>query len=110
MSVPVPTQSENLFPFAQPFPPVAIRTRFKQVIARRDDMPPPIAADLRPCADGSAVRTALVAWPRRCALIAKFHYTDTDTDPTGPARTRTDFFAAKLRWSVRVRSGPCSGI
>ena len=27
---------------------------------------PPIAADLRPCADGSAVRTALVAWPRRC--------------------------------------------
>jgi len=39
MSVPVPTQSENLFPFAQPFPPVAIRTRFKQVIARRDDMP-----------------------------------------------------------------------
>jgi len=29
--------------------------------------PPPIALDLRPCADGSAVRTALVAWPRRCA-------------------------------------------
>ena len=28
-------------------------------------MPPPIAADLRPCADGSTVRTALVAWPRR---------------------------------------------
>ena len=25
--------------------------------------PPPIAADLRPCADGSVVRTALVAWP-----------------------------------------------
>jgi len=38
----------------------------KQVIAQRDDnhdMPPPIAADLRPCADGSAVRTSLVAWP-----------------------------------------------
>ena len=46
-------------------------------------------------------------------LIAKFHY----TDPTGPDRTRTDFFAAKLRWvraglrqspcgSVRVRAGP----
>jgi len=34
---------------------------FEQVIARRDDLPPPIAADLRPCADGSAVRTALVA-------------------------------------------------
>jgi len=67
LSFPVPTRSENLFPFAQPFPPVAIRTRFKQVIARRDDMPAPIAADLRPCADGSAVRTALVAWPRRCA-------------------------------------------
>jgi len=30
-------------------------------------MHPPIAADLCPCADGSAVRTALVAWPRRCA-------------------------------------------
>jgi len=40
----------------------------RQVIARRDDMAPPIAADLRPCADGFAVRTALVAcapsWPR----------------------------------------------
>jgi len=31
-------------------------------------MPAPIAADLGPCADGSAVRTALAAWPRRCAL------------------------------------------
>jgi len=30
-----------------------------------------------------------------CAVRAKFHYTDTDTD--------TDFFAAKLRW---VRAGP----
>ena len=131
LSCPVPTQSENLFPFAQPFPPVAIRTRFKQVIARRDDMPPPIAADLRPCADGSAVRTALVAWPRRCALIAKFHYTDTDTDPTGPARTFfcgetplgpcgsglvrvVEFSSYSTRCAdfVRVRSvsGPCSGI
>ena len=27
---------------------------------------PPIAADLRSCADGSAVLTGLVAWPRRC--------------------------------------------
>jgi len=40
----------------------------RQVIARRDDMAPPIAADLCPCADGFAVRTALVAcapsWPR----------------------------------------------
>ena len=44
-------------------------------------------------------------------LIAKFHYTDTDTD--------TDFFAAKLSWvragpfrrkkfRVRVRVGPVS--
>jgi len=48
--------------------------------------------------------------PRRL-LIAKFHY----TGPTGPTRTRTDFFAArvseKLRWSVRVSdkvgAGPC---
>ena len=48
-----------------------------KVIARRDDMPPPIAADLRPCADGSAVRTALVgscgaaglgAQPRHCLM------------------------------------------
>jgi len=30
-------------------------------------MTPPIAVDLRPCADGSAVRTALIAWPTRCA-------------------------------------------
>ena len=29
-------------------------------------MPPPIAVDLRQCTDGSAVRTALVAWPRHC--------------------------------------------
>jgi len=50
-------------------------------------------------------------------FLAKFHY----TGPTGPDRTRTDFFAArvseKLRWvrvglqqspcgSVRVRAGP----
>ena len=40
---------------------VAETPRNEQVIARRDDMPSPIAADLRPCADGSAVRTALVA-------------------------------------------------
>ena len=41
----------------------------------------------------------------RKRVIAKFHYTDTDTSPTRPL-TRT-FFAAKLRWvrmgSVRVR-------
>ena len=38
-----------------------------------------------------------------CSLIAKFHY----TDPTGPARIRTDFFAAKLRW---VRAGPVGSV
>ena len=42
------------------------------------------------------------------AVIAKFHY----TGPTGPARTRTDFFAArvseKLRWvRAGVRQSPC---
>jgi len=39
----------------------------EQVIARRDDMSPPrppIAVDLHLSTDGSAVRTALVAWPR----------------------------------------------
>ena len=76
--------------------------------------------------------TAKVA-KKPCFFIAKFHYTDptrtksahivgdelnsttrtrhgptrTRPDPRGPART---FFAAKLRWPVRVRSGPCSGI
>jgi len=42
----------------------------KQVIARRDDMHPPIAADLRPCADGSAVRTSLVAYRAAALPIA----------------------------------------
>ena len=37
--------------------------------------PPPIAADLHPCAYGSAVRTALVAWPWRCAPCWPWHYT-----------------------------------
>ena len=57
------------------------RKRSKQVITRRDDMPPPrpIAADLRPCADGSAVRTALVAWPRR-AYLAWVGPTEGQTD------------------------------
>ena len=36
---------------------------------------------------------------RPCLFIAKFHYTDTDTD--------TDFFAAKLRW---VRAGPFGSV
>ena len=38
-------------------------------------------------------------------VIAKFHYTDTDTDPNGPARTQRSF-AAKKSVSVSV-SGPC---
>jgi len=41
-------------------------------------------------------------------VIAKFHYTDTDTDPNGPARTQRSF-AAKKFVSVSV-SGPCSEI
>ena len=36
-------------------------------------------------------------------VIAKFHYTDTDTDPSGPARTQRSF-AAKKSMSV---SCPC---
>ena len=28
-------------------------------------------------------------------VIAKFHYTDTDTDPNGPARTQRSFAANK---------------
>jgi len=43
-------------------------------------------------------------------LIAKFHYTDqtrTRPDPHGPART---FLRRNSVGSVRVRSGPCSGI
>jgi len=44
-----------------------LKSYLVQDTVRRDDMPPPIEADLRPCADGSAVRTALVVWPRHCA-------------------------------------------
>ena len=41
---------------------------------------------------------------RRSTVIAKFHYTDptrTRPDPTGPARTRTDFFCGE------TPLGPC---
>jgi len=38
--------------------------------ARRYALHPPTAADLRPCANGSTVFTALVAWPRRRAQQA----------------------------------------
>jgi len=33
--------------------------------------PPPIVVDLRPCAEGSAVCTAPVTWPRRCVIISQ---------------------------------------
>ena len=45
-----------------------------------------------------------------CRRRAKFHYTDptrTRPDPHGPART---FLRRNSVGSVRVRSGPCSGI
>ena len=43
----------------------------------------------------------------RCRVRAKFHY----TDPTGPDRTRTDFFAAKLRWvRAGLRQSPCGSV
>ena len=89
-----------------------------------------LAADLRPSADGSAVRTFLVAGQLQAAsvsiawaatLIAKFHYTGPTRarpDPTGPSWTRTDphglcrrpartqrSFAAK-----KVRAGPCGSV
>jgi len=62
-----------------------------------------------PCLPTHATHGHLSVW----IVIATFHY----TGPTGPDRTRTDFFAAKLRWvragllqspcgSVRVRAGP----
>jgi len=40
------------------------------------------------------------------SLIAKFHYTDTDTDPNGPHTDPTEFRRKKVRVSVRV--GPVS--
>ena len=38
---------------------------------------------------------------------AKFHYTGPTRTRHGPDRTRTDFFAAKLRW---VRAGPVGSV
>jgi len=62
----------------------------------------------------------------RCAIKAKFHYTGpSGPDPTGPAGTRMDFVGdphgpngvsgrpgpqKSPCVSLRVRSGPCSGI
>ena len=46
---------------------------------------------------------------QQCVIKAKVHY----TGPTGPARTRTDFFARpgpQTRVSDKVRAGPPSGI
>ena len=46
---------------------------FSSKLSRRDDMPPPmpvrLAADLRPSADGSAVRTSLVAGQLQAASV-----------------------------------------
>ena len=96
----------------------------KQVIARRDDMFPPIAADLRPCADGSYVRTALVIWPRRCApswprlmtlMTPTPGGTDRQTDRQTNGRTAASFNAPlrrghnkeiKIRHSNRTYSSP----
>jgi len=41
-------------------------------------MPPPIAADLRPCADGSAVRTALMACRAAALPVAAYGAAGTD--------------------------------
>ena len=57
---------------------------------------------------GPCCSALLESYSRKCAyccIIAKFHYTDTDTDPNGPARTQRSF-AAKKSVSVSV-SGPC---
>jgi len=43
-------------------------------------MPPSIAADLRPCADGSAVCTALVAYTAAVAQTGTDGRTDRRTD------------------------------
>ena len=60
----------------------------------------------------------VVSCSKTVSVITKFHY----TGPTGPDRTRRDFFCGpglretplgpcgSLTKSVRVRSGPCSGI
>jgi len=50
----------------------------RQVIMRRDDIPPPIVADLRPCADRSVVHTALAACS--CLYHSWFRHWDRQTD------------------------------
>ena len=57
---------------------------------------------------GSGISWAICkSAPRSRQIIAKFHY----TDPTGPARTRTDFFAANLRWvRAGLRQSPCGSV
>jgi len=53
-----------------------------------------------------SIRERAAQLPRR-RVIAKFHY----TDPTGPARTGTDFLAAKLRWvRAGLRQSPCGSV
>ena len=53
--------------------------------------------------DSFAEAPGFKSQPRRCRVIAKFHY----TDPTGPARTQRSFAAKK---SVRVRAGPVGSV
>jgi len=52
-------------------------------------MPPPIAADLRPCADGSADRTVLVVGAARLAGlgVARLGQWDRQTDRQTDGRT-----------------------
>jgi len=65
------------------------------VTPRRDDKPPPppppiAAADLRPCADGSAVGTALAACAAPVAQLARLgqlRQTDRQTDGSRHSRT-----------------------
>jgi len=66
-------------------------------------MHPPIAADLRPCADGSAVRTALVAWPRRCA--PSWHRWDRQTDGRIAASLNAPYGGSKQAVMVMVATG-----
>jgi len=50
---------------------------------------------------------AVGGWRRGLVDKAKFHYTGPTRTRHGPDRTRTDFFAAKLRW---VRAGPVGSV
>ena len=70
-------------------------------------MHPPIAADLRPCADRSAVRTALAAWPRRCAPSWPRwdRQTDRQTDGQIAASLNAPYGGSKQAVMVMVATG-----